>query len=977
MAGKYSRGRGSRLVAPKEWFGIDELYFAYRKAKHYAFRDPNTSQGFRYADYERQLTKNLRNLHRRLNSSSFVVDEDFVGGWSSIPRWRDGQDGPKTHFYSSDPEVMWRTGKSQLEHRLIASPSVTMQVLNALWCMTAGTRIDATLSHAHVFASHPHRGATTTFASGLRASTSRQLFQYWPGQYERWQRQGLRCMRTALREGRSIVALTMDIQKFYHCLDATFLTSQEFLSAPDVPSLGFSEPESRLNQLLTSAIATWNKLAPTESVIGLPVGWTSSAVLANAALRSLDQRVLRELSPLYYGRYVDDIFLVTEPHRSFSDTRGVMAWMENKLQLKFEKGSEGTRSWNVTLPGLARSTLSFSEKKLKIFCLHGESGLDLIRPIEDALRCRASEFRSLPVLPTDDNQLAATALLTTTDAGTEADALRKAEAVSVRRHGFSLILKKAEEYRRHLDPIGWLDNRRAFFGVVRRHLIVPRGIAELSGYLPRVFSLAASTGDWKELSMWIRELRAVRSRMRSNSKRTKSNDKQLFERAWENLWEQLAEATVSGATDPIVSQQISTFRRLLRLAGQAERNFEETRDGLRLADWLIEPRLSNDATAIASQARWPAHLVPENLKALGGLKGREWSSDAMMLATRVPELAQLYRIDIDEDENIEAVFAALTTLKYGATFPSLLRCVPLNEECLPTIQINARPHSGRARLVVASLRTQVTEWMAAVHDAPLLTAARFTKLTKLLNRIMKDIVTYNVPIASYVLFPELSIPQRWATFFAVKLASVGASFLAGLEYRRSPRNRIINEAMLSFAIPQLSGNPVVLLQRKRRPSWREGREVRGAVGLDFEGSSRGFPVYIHGDLNLAVSICSDFTNVAARLKLQGAIDLLIVPEWNQDVEGFATLIEAAALDIHAFIAQINNREYGDSRVRVAAQRSWKRDLVRLRGGHDDFYAMVDIDYHELRRFQTNSEPPDEPFKPFPVGFRLHARRRLI
>ena len=42
----------------------------------------------------------------------------------------------------------------------------------------------------------------------------------------------------------------------------------------------------------------------------LPIGIYSSAILANIYLKDLDDLILEKVSPNYYGRYVDDLFLV-------------------------------------------------------------------------------------------------------------------------------------------------------------------------------------------------------------------------------------------------------------------------------------------------------------------------------------------------------------------------------------------------------------------------------------------------------------------------------------------------------------------------------------------------------------------------------------------------------------------------------------------------------------------------------------------
>jgi hypothetical protein len=63
------------------------------------------------------------------------------------------------------------------------------------------------------------------------------------------------------------------------------------------------------------------------------------------------------------------------------------------------------------------------------------------------------------------------------------------------------------------------------------------------------------------------------------------------------------------------------------------------------------------------------------------------------------------------------------------------------------------------------------------------------------------------------------------------------------------------------------------------------------------------------------------------------------------------LIESAALDVHAYTILVNNRSYGDSRIRVPAK-NLNRDLARVRGGENDFVVAATLDIKELRAFQS-------------------------
>jgi hypothetical protein len=139
---------------------------------------------------------------------------------------------------------------------------------------------------------------------------------------------------------------------------------------------------------------------------------------------------------------------------------------------------------------------------------------------------------------------------------------------------------------------------------------------------------------------------------------------------------------------------------------------------------------------------------------------------------------------------------------------------------------------------------------------------------------------------------------------------------------------------------------------------------------------RGLPIYVHGGLYFGVLLCSDLTNITNRRYFQGAVDALFILEWNPDVKTFSFLIEATAHDIHAFAIQVNNRMYGDSRVRAPYRDEHKRDLVRIKGGVSDYHVVSRIDFLPLRSFHRKGGGLyDKNFKPLPIGFAISEERK--
>jgi hypothetical protein len=69
------------------------------------------------------------------------------------------------------------------------------------------------------------------------------------------------------------------------------------------------------------------------------------------------------------------------------------------------------------------------------------------------------------------------------------------------------------------------------------------------------------------------------------------------------------------------------------------------------------------------------------------------------------------------------------------------------------------------------------------------------------------------------------------------------------------------------------------------------------------------------------------------------------------------------------VIQINNREYGDSRVRAPYSDRHRRDVVRVKGGETDYYVIANLHIDALRQFKAGAPLHAHPsFKPLPIGY---------
>ena len=436
--------------------GQGDLYIAYRKAKVEAFYENTHVQALAYTEYEQNLVQNLAHLHRILlaRNAEWPFDLKFLGTYAYLPKsidvssWNDHNGG---HFSALDPIADWERRfkesgqRADAKLRLIIRPSVDFQVVSALWIIKVGHLFDSVLDPRLSYANRLRRTRADSSDQAQRGSinlSATGLFAPYFSAYREWREKGLSTMETALSKGKSVLAITMDIEQFYHRVSPKFLLRKQFLSSVN---LQLSRGERSLTNFLLQAIETWYQSTPDyrDRPLGaIPVGLSASKIIANVLLADLDKAIAERIRPLYYGRYVDDIFLVFENTEQLMNGRDVITWLAKKLDplLTVKRNTGKSPSMRVKLPYASDSELTFAGTKQKIFALSSAHGLDLVQHIREQIRLQSSEYRLLPVVPESGAEMASRALLATQDATRHVDALRKADSVSVRRLGFSLLL---------------------------------------------------------------------------------------------------------------------------------------------------------------------------------------------------------------------------------------------------------------------------------------------------------------------------------------------------------------------------------------------------------------------------------------------------------------------------------------------------------------------------------------------------------
>ena len=1003
-----------------------DLLIAYRKTKVDMFYSGLPCRA-KLLEFETQLERNIQHIEKLLKTMDVQKLFALCNGYLLAPkkiRFREkpasnGEDPFATCVVFSDPGREFPAERVEsCELRLMADVPVAFNVIMTWWILAIGEKLERRVSEN----SYGNRIRRTKNAN-VNPYAGGTFKSYMP-QYRMWRGRGLSAIRRALEDDKEIVAITADFSSFYHNIDPGFILNESFLAALGEETI-LSGDERAFSALIVAMLREWAMSSPLKR--GLPVGCAISAVIANLALSMFDAKIEKEVVPLSYGRYVDDIILVLENTNRFSHAIDVWRWLCRRIKgltVESERGHGIQYTDDVLFPD-GNGYLSFEPSKTKLFILQPGSGTLLLNSLERQIKEKSSEWRALPDFPEDEEQMAADILSACDSAGKEADSLRKIDALSLKRAVFSMKVRNFESYGRNLPPESWQQIRMSFLNLVEKQFSDIKSVFDLYKYYPRIIAVSCCclrADDDEEIRLIVsiiaKLFRAVQSMSRGGMRVVdevrSEQERHLCLVSLNQYFTRILGECVVASTN---NEQV--LRRLL----------EHLRAELGDPQWQWPPLdwatlFSHDLACQPARIAYTHDAVGPSTNGVV-LDAERFSHKLTMLpldwVVAVQGFNRLYfaylpdccKAEVAPGLDISLVFPVKPLSTFELTgmffnpfgdneidalskFLAFERGYGIAEKAFPA----SRPEkSGQivtdvawskmgtvVNVALANWKTDDDSYNAFVcqkNDPN--AASRYHRLMHLVNEVLSSDVK-----VQYLVFPELSIPRAWFAQIALKLKFAGISLIAGVDYIHEPCRKVRNEVWCSL-LNDGGGFPLISVTKfeKARPAIHEAEELRERAGCTMtsrvlEGDVTPWPIVRHGDVkhgktfDFSILICSDITDVDYRSQLRGKIDALFIPSWNQDENTFASLVESAAYDVHAYIVQCNDRAHAGTRIRVPAKERYNRDLVKIQGGEKDYFVIGRLDIEKLRRFQSFSVSPVSGahafFKPVPSGFVIAENR---
>lgn len=1014
---------------------FEDLVIAYRKAKADCFYEKGHNTSIAFATYEASLYENLGILHKHIKNlePSPHLYEEFGGGselvLKSMKATNDSlnylQD--QSFIYHSNQKLLWEnenTKNYEYDFRIIGKLPVDLHILSSLWIDKVGYKLESMILNNSSYGCRLKRpfnqkqffeGSSFDFEN-LSQTDPLQLghFVSYYNAYKKWQTDGLSAIKKILKEDKKAIALTTDIKKFYHRIDPSFLIDEKFREYFGLPA--YTVIEDRLTRILINALENWSSSVfednSTPTVFkepghcGIPLGLGCSKVIANLLLAYFDNEINSNVMPVFYGRYIDDIFIVIEDRGNIRSSKDFWNFLGQRISgIELLPDAKGNK---LVIPYSSKSLLEFVTKKEKVFFLEGSSGSTLIEKLEKTLADNSSEWKLLPDSEEDLNSLSKEIANAFNPEEEQISGLRRSDGISIQRLKFALHLRNFEAIIEMVPKAIWINALKTLVFLAKDFIITPKQIATYSVYYPRLLSLAVKA---KEPLIAFEIWKAINEAWHNLLHLSHRKYNFFFQRCISYSNDLLFEALVKSIDPLSTKERDERWEILFSMAGNhklikdlTERLFFSDLHqtpfkrmfldvGLRRISELIKPEY------VINFSEKKLIIKYDNYNLLNQLFITIWpqthSLSEEFLRRVIPKSLFFYTRPFDRLE-LTQLFPdwATSANRIGELnqYFILFNIHPLTENIVnhsvengqsDYVQINVEGlfETNNRVFALTSFETKNKSWVSWVRDDNVEPdESRYNRLFKLINDVLQCKKEIN-----YLVLPELSVPRNIINLIARRLKSKNISLIAGTEYHK--RNS------LTFGIPNIKGlvsnhlvyilsvkvnnqiEQIQIVQEKTVPAQKEESELFSVGGKIMYPTSELKYIINHSKFVFSGLICNDLLNIDYRQNLRGKIDALVVVEWNKDVDTYDALVQSTSSDLHCFVLQVNNRLYGDTRLRGPYKESYLRDMVRVRGGELDYFVVATLNVDALREFQRNHRSPEEPFKPIPTGFKISELRR--
>lgn len=850
-------------------------------------------------------------------------------------------------------------------------------LIDVLWTLYVGPIFDKDLTKD----CYGNRLKKTPFSlvCPSNGNDSKDIFVSYITQYNTWRSGAIETAKRISTEGDDVAIVSLDIKQYFYNVDIQFKVLEgEIKDALNDTDTNILETALFLTSLLKKIYKKYHKkicnnLNHThkgcKDNLGLPIGLTSSTVLANWYLASFDKEVSGLVRPAYYGRYVDDIIFVFK--RPKIDQENIVA---NFIKNYFSSViSVDGKDFQVICEN---GSLPVQTKKIMFHHFSAEHSTASLDVVIEAINKQSSEFKLLPDgnSKINLNQFAneflydghetrlKNVLKAAENEGGLSQFLSKQIALcqaSTDNHQVDLLLEITKLFKGQniLRFFRLWEKVYQFAIVLKKYDIAVEFYQELQSEIARID--AADIGNQRVQKRFVKRLRKDISHYNHIS----------FSMVIAALDIKMPENRFGGFSNLLVDS--SYFYK-------AKGSFESELDDSTLYLNASKIRLANMFKHYL--VAWPLVNYSDYAGDLTCQKSI-LSSSKISLDNKKVKFTPRY-IHFDEWQTFDLFDCLSNSLSIGGWLDDLdgryfsstdnsisdfyVKQTDNADSKLMTrhLKIGANQNKKELKIGLANFVVNESDIVAAIRtDVPNnLSRERLNKLNGMLNSAVKDDI-------ELLVFPEVSIPVAWLpdmVHFA-RINQMGLIF--GLEHwdiHGIAYNLIIE--VLPF---QSNGkyNSCAVIPRLKNHYAPAEKALLNTLRLNEPKPEKySYHRVSWKGLSFSTYNCFELSDITHRILFKSKLDLLVACVFNKDTNYYQHILESTVRDLHCYTVQSNTSQYGGSCI-LQPSKTEKKVLLYVKGGDNCSILSSSLDIAKLRLFhyQASASSADS-FKPLPPGF---------
>lgn len=861
--------------------------------------------------------------------------------------------------------------------------SVEGHIIGILWILTIGYKMDNDLYQN----CYGNRLNDNLVFDNQNTTASPSLFKPYFSQYENWRNQGLKRAESVVNNQQKSVIITMlDLTRYYYNI---VITEQVFGKMTSMFYDNKDDVLNRLNYCVYDVIRTYSELCGCENEYMLPIGFLPSSIMSNYYLKDIDVKMAESEGTAYYGRYVDDMILVTEIENTIDFKERILKngnqyvcdymveLLENSNVLKNNNDGE------YLLKDFPR--LNFQKSKFRFFYIDKDGYDTIIEKIQDDICKNASEFNYIPEtaieeLDTDilkiEREDTVNKLRSINKTTIDKYALSKAVGKNIMMSKFAenkTIIKFAKSLEQVLNHKEILSNYTLWESILNYYIINDyiKGV----GYLSKAICSAIEHMDEEE--------NKCNEYLRS-SKIEQVGDSLVYyylaclTRATAISWGQDIKQVIEESITAILNiKKYKQYNELctLKYINQARKAYCNSR---MINKSLLPVNIEDCMLAFEpSDLEKKGNLFSLKIYLESGLKSG-FSKENQKYAPYIQSPFEiLYSALINQiREGKEELFSdqncvEILCKKYAENFgkskgnyisPYIASDFYDNENYIIKIKGNGEYKNSKVKIAVANVRMKEDD----IEDIFKCNVRNVSERCREIGRILNEAIRYK---ADLLIFPEAYIPLEYLKILQAKVARHNMVIIGGIEhikhgkviYNLTTTILPIKNKYMSYAVP--------FFYQKQYFSPHELEMVQKYGCKPAIGQKH--TLFSWRDIYFTTYCCYELTSISLRHTFQGIADIVFGVEWNRDTYYFGNIMEALSRDIYCYCVQSNMSEYGDSRIIQPTKKDFM-NILKVKGGINASVLIGEVDIQELRKHQKNKNNASDKsvYKPLPAGWDL-------